>query len=149
MNRRERRAAARQTGKTSPRAHAETPAALYEAGLGHMRAARYPDAQLCCQQALAVDSHHAGTLHLMGLLSLQAKQYDQALEWISRAIRHDPLPAYFLSLGTILQSQGRHDEALEAFDNLAQLKFDDAHFWMLRGNSLVNLKRPGDAVVSF
>jgi len=149
MNRRERRAAARQTGKTSPRAHAETPAALYEAGLGHMRAARYPDAQLCCQQALTVDSHHAGTLHLMGLLSLQAKQYDQALEWISRAIRHDPLPAYFLSLGTILQSQGRHDEALEAFDKLVQLKFDDAHFWMLRGNSLVNLKRPGDAVVSF
>ena len=52
-------------------------------------------------------------LHLMGLLSLQAKQYDLAVEWIARAIRQDPKPEYLASLGTALQQQGRHEEALQ------------------------------------
>ena len=48
----------------------ELPDALYEAGLAHMQAERFLDAQLCCQQALAADPDHADTLHLVGLLSL-------------------------------------------------------------------------------
>jgi tetratricopeptide (TPR) repeat protein len=64
-----------------------TPTAIHEAGLAHMPGGRCRDARLCCQQALAADPNHADTLHLMGLLSLQAKQYDHAVEWIARAIR--------------------------------------------------------------
>ena len=87
MKRRERRAA---TGGPSPTlpggSDAATPAALREAGLGLMRAERYLEAQMCCQQALALDPDHAGAQHLMGLLSIQSQQYDHAIEWISRAI---------------------------------------------------------------
>src|SRR5215470_13341901 len=60
---------------------AKTPAELHEAGLAHMQAGRPLDAQGCCQQALAIDPHHADSLHLLGLLSLHAKQYDHAVEW--------------------------------------------------------------------
>jgi len=78
MNRRERRAAARP--QTKPHATgARTPAALYDTGLGHMQAGRYLDAQMCCEQALALDSSHADTFHLMGQLALQAKQHDLAV----------------------------------------------------------------------
>jgi tetratricopeptide (TPR) repeat protein len=77
-----------------------------------MKAGRSLDGQLCCQQALAVDPNHAGTLHLMGLLSIQHQQYDHALEWVARALRQEADLAYFLSLGTVLQLQGRHDETL-------------------------------------
>jgi tetratricopeptide (TPR) repeat protein len=52
-----------------------------------MPGGRYRDARLCRQQALAADPNHADTLHLMGLLSLQAKQYNHAVEWIARAIQ--------------------------------------------------------------
>jgi len=122
---------------------------LYEAGLRHMRAERYLDAQLCCQQALAVDSSYADALHLMGLLSFQAKQYDHAVEWIARAIRQNPKPEYLLSLGTTLRCQGRLEEALKTFDKAVQLKPDDAELWKNLGDVFIELERPADALTSF
>jgi tetratricopeptide (TPR) repeat protein len=126
-----------------------TPAASYEAGLAHMQAGRYLDAQLCCQQALAVDPDQADTLHLLGLLSLQAKQHDHAVEWIARAIRQDPKPDYLASLGTTLQQQGRREEALKAFDKAVQRKPDDAELWKCMGSILLELARFDHALLSF
>jgi tetratricopeptide (TPR) repeat protein len=130
-------------------ADANTPAALYQTGLGHLRAGRNLDAQLCCQKSLAIDSGHADTLHLMGLISLDAKQHDHALEWISRAIRQEPKAEYLTSLGTTLQQQGRHDDALKAFDKAVQFRPDVAELWKNLGHILVDLQRPADALLSF
>jgi tetratricopeptide (TPR) repeat protein len=148
MSRRERRIAARKPQTISNGSGADTPAALYETGLCHMRAERYLDAQICCQQALAIDSNHAGNLHLMGLLSLQAEQHDHAVEWIARAIRQNPAPEYLLSLGTVLQQQGRYEEALKTFDKAVQLKPDDAELWRNLGNVLVDLGRRDEAILA-
>src|ERR1700760_4453715 len=140
------------TGQTQPIAagsNAGTPAALYEAGLRHLRAGSHLDAQLCCQQSLGIDEPHADTLHLMGLLCLDANQHDHALEWISRAIRQDPKPEYLTSLGTTLQQLGRRDDALKAFDKAVQLRPDVAELWKNLGNVLVDLQRPNDAILSF
>jgi tetratricopeptide (TPR) repeat protein len=147
MNRRDRRAALPQT--KSPSSSATTPDALYEAGLRHLRAERYLDAQICCRQALAIASGHAGTLHLMGLLSLQAKQFDHAVEWLAGAIRQDPKPEYLLSLGTALRHLGRREEALKAIDKAVQLKPEDPDLWKSLGDVLVELERPADALLSF
>jgi tetratricopeptide (TPR) repeat protein len=148
MNRNERRAAARKT-RTAPNGPAVTPATLCEAGLGHLRAGRVLDAQICCQQALAADPDDAEPLHLMGLLSHHARQYDHAVEWMARAIRQDPKPAYLSSLGTTLRQQGRREEALQAFDKAVQLKPDDAELWTNRGNVLAELERLDDALLSY
>jgi tetratricopeptide (TPR) repeat protein len=149
MKRRERRVAGRKPEEASNVVGAGTAATLYEAGLGHLRAGRHLDAQLCSQQALAMDANHAGALHLMGLLSLHAQQYDHALEWFSRAIRRDPRPEYLLSLGLILQQQGRREEALKAFDKAVQLKPDDATLWTKLGDVLADLDRSNEALLSF
>jgi tetratricopeptide (TPR) repeat protein len=114
-----------------------------------MRAERYLDAQMCCRQALAMDAGHAGALHLMGLLSLQAKCYDQAVEWMTGAIQQDPKPEFLLSLGMTLRHQGRHQEGLEAFDKAVRIKPDDADLWKNRGDILLELERPADALLSF
>ena len=126
-----------------------SPDALCAASLHHMQAGRYPDAQICCQQALAVNPDHADALHLTGLQSLQSQQYDQAVEWIARAIRQDPKPEYLSSLGTALRHQGRHDDALKTFDKALQLKPDDADLWQNLGEVLFTLNRPADALLSF
>ena len=150
MNRRERRAAGlRQQTKPNRSAAAATPAALHEAGLHHLRVGQPLDAQICCQQSLAMDSTHADTLHLMGLLSLQAQQYDHAVEWIGRAIRQNPKPEYLLSLGTTLRHQGRREEARQVFDKAVQLKPDDSELWKSLGDILIELQRPADALLSF
>jgi tetratricopeptide (TPR) repeat protein len=144
MNRRDRRASAR-TSK-----NASTPDDLREAGLGHLQAGRYLDAQICCQRALALDAGHTDTLHLMGLLHLQDEQYDFAIEWIARAIRQgSPKPVYLWSLGAALQKQGRYEEALKAFDKAVQLKPDDAELWRNLGEVLIDLDRPDEAILGF
>jgi tetratricopeptide (TPR) repeat protein len=162
MNRRERRAAARtsrkasigegSTANSSQAANAPGVSgapALCEAGLAHMQAGRHIEAQLCCRQALAADANHADTLHLMGLLSLHANQRDHAVEWIARAIRQHPKPEYLASLGTTLQQQGRHAEALKAFDKAVQLRPDDAELWRQLGDTFVQLARFDQALLSY
>ena len=154
MNRRERRASEQKTQKaSSPPGTATTPittlAGLHEAGTRHMRAGRPLEAQICCQQALAIDSNHADTLHLMGLLSHQAGEYDHAVEWLARAVRQNPRPEYLSSLGLTLREQRRIEEALRVFDKALQLKPDDAELWTHRGHALFDLERKADAVVSF
>jgi tetratricopeptide (TPR) repeat protein len=116
--------------------------------LRHLRAGRHLDAQVCCQQALAADGDHADSLHLLGLLSLHARQTDHAVEWIARAIRQDPKPEYLASLGTALQQQGKHEEALKAFDKAVQLRPDDAELWRGLGNVLLELQRYDHALLS-
>jgi tetratricopeptide (TPR) repeat protein len=125
------------------------PAVLYEAGLRHLRAGAPLDAQLCCQQALAMDPHHADAMHLMGLISLHANLHDLAIEWISRAIRQDPKPEYLTSLGTALLQQGRGEEALKTFDKAVQLRPDSAELWKNLGDVLLKLERPDEALLSF
>ena len=129
-----------------PTSAALTPSAFYEAGLLHMQAGRHLEAQLCCRQALATDPNHADSLHLMGLLCLQARQYDHAIEWIARANQQDLNKDYLFSLGTALEQQGLHQEALKAYDHAVQLKPGDVELLASRGTILHRLKRFEEAV---
>jgi tetratricopeptide (TPR) repeat protein len=127
----------------------KAPAALCEAGISHMLAGRYPDAQLCAQQALAADPAHADALHLMGLLCVRSGQYDHAVEWIGRAIRQNPKPDYLSNLGIALKLHGRLDEALQVFDKVIQLKPDDPQAWLQLANVLVALGRKAEALLVY
>src|SRR5262249_12219575 len=149
MNRRERRANGKSSRTDKGKPRAQTPAALYETGLEHLRAGRPLEAQVACQQALAIDAGHADSLHLMGQLSLQLKQYDHAVEWLSRAILQDPRTDHLSTLGIALKQTGRLDDALHVFDTAVQLEPDDAELWMHRGGVLVALDQPADALTSF
>ena len=148
MNRRDRRAAAKGSRAQNAPA-APSPADLYEAGLQHFDAGRSLEAQICCQKALALDAQHADTLHLVGLLSLHSKQYDHAVEWISRAIRQQPKADYLAGLGTALLNQGRREEALATFETAARLKPDDPTSWRNLGNALADIGRLEDAILRF
>jgi tetratricopeptide (TPR) repeat protein len=144
MNRPERES--NQTAKTHD---GPTAVALHELGIRHMQAGRHLDAQLCCEQALAIDPLHIDSLQLMGLLCLQAKQYDHAIEWIARANRQDPKAQHLISLGIALTQQGLHGEAFKAFDEAIRIMPGDVEIWLHHGNALANLQRPADAVTSY
>src|SRR5690348_16299427 len=102
-----------------------TPAAWFEAGLRLLKAREIAEAEKCGRLALTLDAGHADSLHLMGLLCLVAKHHDLAIEWFAWAIRQNPGVAdYFCNLGTALQQQGRHDEAVKSFARALVLKPD-------------------------
>jgi tetratricopeptide (TPR) repeat protein len=123
-------------------------AVLHEAAVQHMRAGRHLDAQLCCRRILELDAGHVDTLQLLGLLSLLARQYDAAIGWVSRANREDPKADYLLSLGTALEQQGLHQEALKAFATATKQRPDDAELWTRLANILVVQQRPAEAISS-
>jgi tetratricopeptide (TPR) repeat protein len=127
---------------------ATTPVALYQIGLDHLNAGRILDAQVFCQRALAADSGHADSLHLMGRLSIHTKQYDAAEQWLARAIARDPKPEYISSLGTARLQQGRHEDALKAFDKAVQLNPADPELWVNLGTALAAMKRTKEALLA-
>jgi tetratricopeptide (TPR) repeat protein len=149
MNRRERRVAARENKKGPGSAGVQTAAALCEAGQRHMQAGRHRDAQLCCRQALAADPDHVGALHLMGLLSLLAGHYDDAIRWTARANEQDVNTDYLRSLAIVLEQRGLRNQALKAFERAVQLKPGDIELWVGHGTALTNMGRPEDALSSY
>jgi tetratricopeptide (TPR) repeat protein len=114
-----------------------------------MQAGRPLEAQLCCREALAIDPDHVETLHLMGLLALQAGQYDLAIAWTARANEQNPGTGYLHALGTALEQQGLHPQAFGAFDLAVQITPADGELWASHGNALANLGRPAEALSSY
>jgi tetratricopeptide (TPR) repeat protein len=121
----------------------------YQSAERHMQAGRYAKAQISCRQALEADPNHADAAHLMGALCVRESRPDLAIEWISRAIRQDPKPLYISNLGSILQSQHRFDDALNAFDKAIQLNPSDAQTWKKLGGVLIELKRHAEAALCY
>jgi tetratricopeptide (TPR) repeat protein len=148
MNRRERRDA-EGSSKHPNSTLSQTPAALYGLGLKHLQAGRDLDAQICCQQALAIEAAHADSLYLMGLLSLRRGQFDHAVEWLSRAIRKTPKTEYLSALGITLKQAGQLNDAANVFDRALQLNPDNAELWRHRGGALSALNRSADALLSY
>jgi len=149
MNRQERRAAARKSRSSPKSPAASTPAALCELGLAHLRAGRLMDAQVCCQQSLAIDPAHADTLFLMGLLAIEAGHHDHAVNWLARAIDQIAKAEYLFALGTALQRLRRFDEASKAFDKAVPLKPDSPQIWKNLASSLSEAGRRDDALLAY
>jgi len=149
MNRRDRRAQKSKAGTSKAAAPALDVAAQCEVGHRALQTGQALEAQLCCQKLLAADPNHAPALHLMGLIAFETGQHDHAIAWIARAIAQDPRADYLASLGLALSRQGRHDEALKAFDKAVQLKPDDAALWKAMGDELLGLQRYDHALLSF
>lgn len=133
---------------TGPSATA-SPASLYEAGMRHLHAGQHLEAQLCCEQALAIDAAHADSLHLMGLISLQVGQFDHAVQWLALAIRRNPKAEYLSTLGFALKQAGRLEEALAVFDRAVRFKPEDAELWRQLGGVLAALSRRTDALLAY
>ena len=142
MNLSERPAAATSSGQA-------TPAALCQAGLAHLQSGRLADAELCCQQALTLDEQHPDALHLLGVLCFHAQQPDAAVEWIGRAVQQAPKTEYLLSLATVLERQGRLEDAREHYSRASSLKPDDAVLQNHLGNLLWQLGQNDEAVLHY
>jgi tetratricopeptide (TPR) repeat protein len=143
MNRQQRRTASK-SGKLSG-SSSSTATAFAQAGLQHLQSGRLTQAENCFRQALTIDANHADSFHLMGAIAFQRQQYDVAVEWIAKAIRHTPTAEYLSSLGTALQHQGRREEALKAYDKALLLKPEDAELWKNLANVLIEMDRFSEA----
>jgi tetratricopeptide (TPR) repeat protein len=104
---------------------------LFEEALGYHRAARLSDAERLYRQILSLDSRHADSVHLLGVLAYQAGRHDLAVHIISEAIAIDgTVAAYHSNLGIALKAQGQLDQAIGAYNTAISVKpdYSEAHY---------------------
>jgi tetratricopeptide (TPR) repeat protein len=148
MSRESRASDAQTTPPTAPEHN--SPAAFFAAGLRLLQVGQLQAAEQCGRQALALEAHHADSLHLMGLLSLLARQHAIAIEWFAEAIRQNPDVAdYFFNLANALRQQGRADEAIKSLDRGLTLQPGHAEGWYAMGGLLKHQKRVDEAIMSY
>jgi len=115
MNRKQRRAAAKQGRLASPSSRtanlAPDTALLAEAARRH-QAGHLVEAERLYRRFLAANPDHADCLHLLGLVAHQTGRSEAALELIGRAIAQNGAdPEFHNDIGGIYHSLGRFDRA--------------------------------------
>ena len=77
---------------------------------------RLDEAEAMYRQLLEIAPEHAGVLYLLGMLAMQKKSFDSAIELLYKAVRLAPdVVAYEFTLAQALQDSGRPKEALEHY----------------------------------
>jgi tetratricopeptide (TPR) repeat protein len=149
MNRKQRRAEAKQTGKLPPSAPPSVHAG-FTAALQHHQSGRLDEAERHYRQVLAIDCRHADSLHLLGVLAHQTGRHDAAIDLIRRAIAIDAgTAAYHSNLASVLQRQGRLDEAVACCRRALELRPDYPAAHKNLASALKEQGRPDEAAASY
>ncbi len=113
---------------------------LMQAGYAHHMAGRFSQAEQLYRQVLVMDPNHADACHLLGAVACQLKQFDVAIEFMSRAVALNPRHAIFRSnLGETFRQAGQLDRAADEFRQALAI---DPHLHDARTNlAIVHLAR--------
>ena len=99
------------------------------------------------EEILALTPSNAEILHLSGVVCIEAGDYGQAVERISRAMTRWPnQPVLMNSLGLALLGLERLDVAVERFKDAVRLKPDYAEAYCHLGRVLLHQKKEREAV---
>ena len=97
-----------------------------------------------------MDSHHAESVHLIGVIAYQSGKYTTAVELINKAIGLDNGVAKFhMNLGSVLRDQGKPTEAVACFERALALKPDYPQAHNNLGNALRDQGRLTEAVACY
>ena len=150
MNRKQRRVEARLGSQVRS---AGTPAPIAEwfnAALARHGGGRAAEAERICRNILSVDSGHAQTLHLLGLIEHQSGRSDDAIGHIRMAIRQNGRePAFHHNLGNILRARDRSAEAITCYERALALAPGSVDTLYNLGNTYQDLGQPERAIGHF
>jgi tetratricopeptide (TPR) repeat protein len=135
MNRKERRAAAKQRrpmlSDTRPPLETAPTDALFATAFQHYQSGRLARAEELYRQILAINPNHVDSLHFSGLIAYQVGRIEVAVDLIGRAIALDgAVPEFHNNIGSAYQLSGKLDKAIFHFRRALALNpnFAEAHF---------------------
>ena len=125
-------------------------ASLFEAAVAMHRQGQLATASGLYTEVVRRDSTHAEAYHQLGLIALQVRQPEKAVEMLALALRAGPATAAMhANRGEALMAVGRHFEAVGEYTRAVEMQPDLAEAWSRRGDAELALGRPGDARASF
>lgn len=114
------------------------------------KAGDLPAAERLYRAVLVRDAHHAGTLHLLGVMASQRGDHHAAMGLIRQAIAaNGTVGLFYLDLANALTGLGRHEEALAVCQTAARLRPDSAEILSNLGNLLKQVGRVEEAVAAY
>jgi tetratricopeptide (TPR) repeat protein len=122
----------------------ETPAnaKILRAAARLQRAGCLPQARGLYCSVLQRDADQPDALHSLAAIAYQAGCYDEALDWIARAIASNPnVPLFHNTNGLILEAVDQFDKAVNAYSNVLRLKPDHAEAY---NNMAIALQAQGN-----
>jgi tetratricopeptide (TPR) repeat protein len=135
MNRKERRAAAKQRRPTlsdrRPPLETAPTDAVFATAFQHYQSGRLARAEELYRQILAINPNHVDCLHFLGLIAYQVGQIDVAINLIGRAIAlNGAVPEFHNNIGSAYHIFGELDKAISHFRHALALNpnFVEAHF---------------------
>jgi len=110
----------------------------------------WAEAERQCRLILGAEPGHFDALNMLGIVAVQTRRSQEAVEFLSRAALLRPGSAEVHSnLGNVLHGLGRHDEALARYDRALAINPGYAPALNNRGHVLRELKRHDEALASF
>ena len=101
-------------------------------------------------RALAIDADDQQARHLRGLVLFDMADYRRASEELQRVASQDPnsVSAHCRLSDSLLLS-GKWEEAIDVSDRLLEIDPVHSHAHYVRGEALIELDRPADAIAAF
>jgi protein O-GlcNAc transferase len=118
-------------------------------GTQHHQAGRLAEAERVYRQILAVEPQQPDTLHQLGMLAMQARQFSAAVDLIGKAIRADASqPAFYANLGEAHRHLGALSEAVACYRAALRIQPDLAQAQALLGAALAAQHNHAEAEVA-
>jgi predicted O-linked N-acetylglucosamine transferase (SPINDLY family) len=92
-------------------------------GTRHHQAGQLALAEQAYRQVLSVEPNHPHALHQLGMLAMQARRFDAAVELFTQALRGERAqPAFHANLGEAYRMSGKPEMALECYRRALKLQ---------------------------
>lgn len=116
----------------------------------YFQAGNLKQAEHVCKKILRIQPNNADTLHLLGIICYQFRNYDSAITYMKRALQFNPYnaDAYF-NLGNTFIETGQPDEAITCYQNTLQLNPNILDAYNNLGNAFMEKGKIDNAILSY
>lgn len=106
-----------------------SPQELLATAVKQHQAGNLPLAEELYRKVLQHDPGQVDALHLLGVVYLHLKQFEKAIDFITRAIcRNDGIGSFFSNRGAACKGLGRYDDAIQNYERAIELEPNNAAF---------------------
>jgi tetratricopeptide (TPR) repeat protein len=108
------------------------------------------DAQRLFEEILKSQPGHLESVRLLGMIAIQTRHFERALQLIDTALQIEPADAAaHFNRGWVLQELKQFERALKSYDRAIELKADYAKAHFMRGTALQATRQLGAALESY
>lgn len=125
-------------------------AQIMQLAMEHFQYGRHHEAETICRQVLDENPECCEALHLLGVLSLQADRYDDALVQLEKAVNANTCDPYaYNNLGAVLVKLDRLVEAETVYRAALKIMPDFVGAYLNLGHVLLRCKRSEEAIATY